>query len=180
MHGRGINWFDTAATYGDGQSNGPRCRFQLRARDLPFTLDEVRVMPEENFEISKKRKEIVRGSLRVSAVIAYSLATSQSITRERGDQPTSIPHAMCLARRCAGRIHRPPARWTHRPLRPDGLGDIQLARNHWRGPWASVQLALISSIHFRSCSSVQRTDIGVIASGFSPVGVGRQAPSATP
>jgi aryl-alcohol dehydrogenase-like predicted oxidoreductase len=89
----GINWFDTAATYGDGQSE--RCLGQTldelgaanqvhvatKARLMPTDLDDIHGAIWRSFEDSLKRLRVPRITL---------LQLHNSITLQRGDEPTSI------------------------------------------------------------------------------------------
>ncbi len=96
----GVNWFDTAATYGDGQSerNLGRALAELRAAGHVHVATKVRIMHErlvdaadavrESFVASLKRLRLERVTL---------LQIHNAITARAGSQPTSITPAHVLA-----------------------------------------------------------------------------------
>ncbi len=98
----GINWFDTAATYGAGSSEealgtalahlGSPAGVHLatKVRFLPEDLDHIAEKVEQSFAESLAR-------LRVSRVTLVQL--HNSITQRRGDEPTSITPEDVLGRR---------------------------------------------------------------------------------
>jgi aryl-alcohol dehydrogenase-like predicted oxidoreductase len=89
----GINWFDTAATYGDGRSEsslgaalldldaGDRAQVATKARILPEQIHDIRGAILASFEASLERLRLPRVTL---------LQLHNSVTAERGDEPTSI------------------------------------------------------------------------------------------
>jgi len=89
----GINWFDTAAGYGDGQSEDSlgealgilgipsEVHLATKVRYLPEHLNDIRGRTRGSFASSLER-------LRVKQVTLLQL--HNSITAERGDEPTSI------------------------------------------------------------------------------------------
>lgn len=88
----GINWFDTAATYGDGQSEASlgQALSALSAADVHIAtkvrlpterLGDIRDYVRESFAASLRRLQRPRVTL---------LQLHNSITARRGDQPTSI------------------------------------------------------------------------------------------
>jgi aryl-alcohol dehydrogenase-like predicted oxidoreductase len=92
----GINWFDTAATYGAGQSERSLGSVfeELGAGGQVHLATKVRLLPEELVDIRGAVRRSIEGSLqrlRVSRVTLLQL--HNSITPARGDEPTSItPH----------------------------------------------------------------------------------------
>jgi aryl-alcohol dehydrogenase-like predicted oxidoreductase len=89
----GINWFDTAATYGEGrseQSLGDTLN-HLSATDAVHIATKVRFMPQDLTYLKRKVRNSFSDSmsrLRVSRVTLLQL--HNSITLARGDEPTSI------------------------------------------------------------------------------------------
>lgn len=89
----GINWFDTAATYGNGQSEQSlgRALEDLGGNNQVHVATKVRLMPNDledihgavwrSFEDSLKRLRLPRVTL---------LQLHNSITVNRGDEPTSV------------------------------------------------------------------------------------------
>src|SRR5688500_5521139 len=93
---RGVNWFDTAATYGAGQSeqNLGRVLNELTAAGRVHVATKVRLMPEELGDIRGTIRRSIEGSLqRLRLPRVTLLQLHNSITQERGGEPTSItPH----------------------------------------------------------------------------------------
>jgi aryl-alcohol dehydrogenase-like predicted oxidoreductase len=90
---RGINWFDTAASYADGRSerNLGRVVEDLRVGSDVHLATKVRLMPEDLGDIRGAVRRSVEGSLerlRVPRIVLLQL--HNSITPQRGDEPTSI------------------------------------------------------------------------------------------
>ncbi|HTI52422.1 MAG TPA: aldo/keto reductase [Planctomycetaceae bacterium] len=91
----GINWFDTAATYGDGRSElalgqafaelgGPDVHIATKVRLSPEGLGDIRDQVLSSVEASLRRLQRPRVTL---------IQLHNSITARRGDLPTSItPH----------------------------------------------------------------------------------------
>jgi aryl-alcohol dehydrogenase-like predicted oxidoreductase len=92
----GINWFDTAATYGDGRSESSlgaalsdldaagRVHVATKVRLMPEQLDDIRGAVRASFESSLERLRLPRVTL---------LQLHNSVTAARGDEPTSLaPH----------------------------------------------------------------------------------------
>jgi len=89
----GINWFDTAATYGNGNSEASLgsaleassksnlCHIATKVRLAPEQLDDIRGAIQKSFAASLQR-------LRTKHVTLVQL--HNSITMKRGDLPTSV------------------------------------------------------------------------------------------
>lgn len=95
----GINWFDTAATYGDGQSETSLGRVLRRlAPTQPLHLaTKVRLMPDELDHIPRVIRASVETSLaRLDAEQLTLLQLHNSVTKQRGDEPTSLSVADVL------------------------------------------------------------------------------------
>ena len=96
----GINWFDTAATYGEGQSeeNLGRTLAELGATGRVHVASKVRVMPHQLTEIGRTVRDSVMASLkRLRLERMALLQIHNSITEQVGEQPTSISPAHVLA-----------------------------------------------------------------------------------
>jgi L-galactose dehydrogenase/L-glyceraldehyde 3-phosphate reductase len=96
----GVNWFDTAATYGDGQSeeNLGRVLSDLGAHDQIHVATKVRLMPNQLRAIGLHVRESVLASLRRLRLERIALLQlHNSITAETGAQPTSLTPAHVLA-----------------------------------------------------------------------------------
>jgi aryl-alcohol dehydrogenase-like predicted oxidoreductase len=94
----GINWFDTAAGYGDGRSetNLGRVLAELRA-DQVHIATKVRIPPEALDSIEVYVRGSVRASLeRLRRNRATLLQLHNGITVERGKEPASITPADVL------------------------------------------------------------------------------------
>ena len=93
---RGINWFDTAATYGAGKSeqNLGRVLNELNAAQRVHVATKVRLMPDDLGDIAGAICRSVETSLQRLRLPRVTLVQlHNSITAERGDEPTSItPH----------------------------------------------------------------------------------------
>lgn len=89
----GVDWFDTAATYGNGASE-TSLGWALRELGVSKTVrigTKVRLAAESLGDISGAVRASVEGSLRRLGVNSVALLQlHNSITRRRGDQPTSI------------------------------------------------------------------------------------------
>lgn len=97
---RGINWLDTAATYGGGESeaNLGAVLGELGARDRVMLATKVRIMPEEVGEMRAAVERSVAGSLaRLGVERVALLQIHNSITTQAGDMPTSLSPAQVLA-----------------------------------------------------------------------------------
>lgn len=96
---RGINWFDTAATYGNGKSeeNLGRVLNDLNAAARVHIATKVRLMPDDLGDIKGAIRRSVETSLqRLRLPRVTLLQLHNSITRQRGDEPTSITPADVL------------------------------------------------------------------------------------
>lgn len=96
----GVNWFDTAATYGDGQSehNLGRTLTELHAERRVHVATKVRVMPERLAEPAAAVRDSFAASLaRLGLQRVTLLQVHNSITARAGSQPTSITPAHMLA-----------------------------------------------------------------------------------
>lgn len=93
---RGVNWFDTAATYGGGRSESQlgRTLAELRVADRVHVATKVRLMPDDLADIPRAVRRSFYGSLQRLGLSRVSLLQlHNSITPRRGDEPTSItPH----------------------------------------------------------------------------------------
>ena len=90
---RGINWFDTAATYRNGLSehNLGRVLNELAAASKVHVATKVRLTTEDLSDIRSAVKRSVAASLsRLKLSQVTLLQLHNSITPQRGDEPTSI------------------------------------------------------------------------------------------
>ena len=90
---QGINWFDTAATYGAGQSewNLGRVLDDLQAGPRVHVATKVRLAADDLADIRGAVRRSVEGSLcRLRMPRVTLLQLHNSITQRRGDEPTSI------------------------------------------------------------------------------------------
>lgn len=95
----GINWFDTAAAYGAGQSerNLGRVLEELSAADRVHVATKVRLAPDELDDIRGAVRRSFEGSLdRLRLPRVTLLQLHNSITANRGDEPTSVTPADVL------------------------------------------------------------------------------------
>jgi len=97
---RGVNWIDTAATYGGGKSEESLGRFfaaepALKARVHVAT--KVRLFGDNLADIRGAVRRSVEGSFRRLGLERVDLLQlHNSITREQGDEPTSVTPADVL------------------------------------------------------------------------------------
>jgi len=90
---RGVNWFDTAATYGNGTSeqNLGRVLDELAAASKVHVATKVRLTADDLGDIRGAVKRSVEASLsRLKLSQVTLLQLHNSITLRRGDDPTSI------------------------------------------------------------------------------------------
>jgi aryl-alcohol dehydrogenase-like predicted oxidoreductase len=98
----GINWFDTAAGYGSGQSevNLGRVLAELGAAERVHVATKVRVPPEAFGDVAGYVRRSVEESLsRLRLPRVALLQLHNGITRERGDEPASLSVADILGPR---------------------------------------------------------------------------------
>jgi aryl-alcohol dehydrogenase-like predicted oxidoreductase len=96
----GVNWFDTAASYGDGQSeeNLGRALSDLGAHSQVHVATKVRLMPNQLRAIGLHVRESVLTSLRRLRLERIALLQlHNSITTEAEAQPTSLTPAHVMA-----------------------------------------------------------------------------------
>jgi aryl-alcohol dehydrogenase-like predicted oxidoreductase len=143
----GINWFDTAATYGNGQSEtnlGAVLR-ELGAGNTVHVATKIRLMAQHFSDIKESVKASVITSLKRLGLSRITLIQlHNSITSNRGDQPTSITPRDVLGQggvleafedlRAEGLV-------AHVGL--TGLGEHSALLEVIRaGPWAAMQVCL--------------------------------------
>jgi aryl-alcohol dehydrogenase-like predicted oxidoreductase len=95
----GVNWFDTAATYGDGRSeeNLGKCLADLGLQSSVHVATKVRVMPDERADMAAAARRSLLASLkRLRLPRVTLLQIHNSITARAGAQPTSITPADVL------------------------------------------------------------------------------------
>ncbi|MGI8603817.1 MAG: aldo/keto reductase [Verrucomicrobiales bacterium] len=143
----GLNWFDTAATYGDGRSEsslGAALRAVGADRSV-YVATKARVNTGEPASLKDQVKASVRGSLRrLGRDRITLLQLHNSITRNRGDQPTSITPNDVLG---SGGILKAFAELQAEGLIEHfgltGLGDADALREViGAGRWAAIQLCV--------------------------------------
>ncbi len=95
---RGINWFDTAATYGNGQSEANLGRvLQELGNPSVHVATKVRLIGDDLADIGGAVQRSVAASLvRLRLPQVTLLQLHNSITPRRGDEPTSITVADVL------------------------------------------------------------------------------------
>lgn len=89
----GVNWFDTAATYGDGRSEASlgRVLAELQCGDRVHVATKVRIAPDEVHDMHGAILRSFEGSLqRLRRSSVTLLQLHNSITPRRGDLPTSL------------------------------------------------------------------------------------------
>lgn len=97
----GINWFDTAATYGGGtsESNLGRALEELGVARKVHVATKVRLMPDQLDNLrGNVQKSIVESLKRLRVEQISLLQIHNSITAKRGDEPTSLTPADLLGR----------------------------------------------------------------------------------
>ncbi len=95
----GVNWFDTAATYGDGrsESNLGEALHRLAPEATPHVATKARLMPEDLSDIGGSIRRSVEGSLvRLRREQVTLLQLHNSITPGQGDMYTSVTPADVL------------------------------------------------------------------------------------
>ena len=140
----GINWFDTAATYGEGRSEETlgRCLEEVGAVDRVHVATKVRLSDEAFSDIRGFVLRSVEGSLRrLRRDSVTLLQLHNSITTRRGDQPTSVTPADVLdATGVLSALEELRAAGVVRHLGLTGLGDVPSMREVIHsGRFATVQ-----------------------------------------
>jgi aryl-alcohol dehydrogenase-like predicted oxidoreductase len=95
----GINWFDTAATYGDGRSEAAlgAALHALEVADRVHVATKVRLDLDRPDDIAAQVRASVAGSLqRLGLERVTLLQLHNSVTARRGDLPTSVTPADVL------------------------------------------------------------------------------------
>lgn len=141
----GINWFDTAATYGAGQSEISlgRALADLQAPDSIHVGTKVRLSETDLGDIKEAVKRSVAGSLkRLGRERVTLLQLHNSVTRNRGDAQTSITPSDVMGK--GGVLV------AFEELRSEGVVDCfgltglgqteSLIEVVTQGPWASIQM----------------------------------------
>ncbi|MDZ4288563.1 MAG: aldo/keto reductase [Prosthecobacter sp.] len=142
---RGINWFDTAATYGAGQSELSlgEVLAELQAPESIHVATKVRLGADDLNDIKAAVKRSFAGSLkRLRRERVTLLQLHNAVTNERGDAPTSITVADVLG---AGGVLE-----AFEELRAEGLvahlGLTGLGQRGAlcevlrQGPWSTIQV----------------------------------------
>jgi aryl-alcohol dehydrogenase-like predicted oxidoreductase len=150
----GIEWFDTAAGYGDGASEAAlgRAVRELGAASRVHVATKVRLLPEQLEDVRTHVRRSVEQSLgRLGLDRVALLQLHNSVTPRRGDEPTSIMPADVLGRGGvldAFRELRDEGRAAHIGL--TGLGDPVALREVIRsGAFETVQ----APYHFLNASA---------------------------
>ncbi len=97
---RGINWIDTAATYGQGRSEESlgRALAELRIGDRVHVATKVRIDLNAPRPVIEQIHESVDSSLRRLRLERLTLLQlHNSITHAAGDEPTSLPPELVLS-----------------------------------------------------------------------------------
>lgn len=97
----GLNWIDTAATYGQGQSETSigRALNALNAAGRVHIATKVRLLPEDLQDIKAAVRKSIEGSLtRLGVSRVALLQLHNAITDRRGDEATSITPQDVLGR----------------------------------------------------------------------------------
>ena len=98
---RGINWFDTAATYGSGESerNLGRVLAERCVGSEIHVASKVRLTSDDHRDIRGAVRRSLEASLnRLGLPRLTLLQLHNSITRERNDEPTSVTPADVLSK----------------------------------------------------------------------------------
>jgi aryl-alcohol dehydrogenase-like predicted oxidoreductase len=140
----GVNWFDTAPGYGNGQSEtnlGAALR-ELGAADKVHVATKVRLRAEQLSDLKESVKISVTASLKRLGLPRVTLIQlHNSVTQNRGDQPTSITPRDVLDRNGVLQAFeelRSEGLVAHFGL--TGLGDDGALREvTGSGPWAAIQ-----------------------------------------
>jgi aryl-alcohol dehydrogenase-like predicted oxidoreductase len=95
----GVNWFDTAATYGDGRSeeNLGRALAELGLQSRVHVATKIRIRPDEHDRVAAACRSSLQASLRRLRLPRVTLLQiHNSITARAGAEPTSITPAHVL------------------------------------------------------------------------------------
>jgi len=95
----GVNWFDTAATYGQGESeqNLAVALAEIGASNEVHIATKVRIMPNQLDDIpTAVRRSVANSRKRLQINQIALLQVHNSVTAERGDEPTSLTPADIL------------------------------------------------------------------------------------
>ncbi len=141
----GINWFDTAATYGDGQSelNLAAALRELGAVDKVHIATKVRLTEHQLDNVAEAVRSSVAASLKRLGLARVTLIQlHNSITPNRGDQPTSITPRDALGRRgVLDAFQKLKADGAVEHFGLTGLGaEVSLREVIAAGSWATIQL----------------------------------------
>lgn len=142
---QGINWFDTAATYGDGSSerNLGRALRRVPPGHRIHVATKVRLQSSQLKDIPKAVRQSVNRSLqRLDMEHITMVQLHNSITASRGDLPTSITPQDVLGPRGVAATFEA-LRDEHRVqlLGLTGLGDTTSLTSVVRdGPWDGIQV----------------------------------------
>jgi aryl-alcohol dehydrogenase-like predicted oxidoreductase len=173
----GINWFDTAAGYGDGRSetNLGRVLAELRA-DQVNVATKVRIPPEALDNIEDYVRGSVRASLeRLRRNRVTLLQLHNGITVERGSEPASITPADVLGP-VAGAFRRLQDEGLVQHLGLTGTGEPEAMRELIRaGPFATLQVPfniLNPSAGSSTSSADGESDYGNIIEDCAAEGLG--------
>jgi L-galactose dehydrogenase/L-glyceraldehyde 3-phosphate reductase len=176
----GVNWFDTAPTYGDGRSEaalGATLR-ALGAAGRVHVATKVRLAPERPDDIGGQVRESFTGSLRRLGLGRVTLLQlHNAVTTWRGDLPTSVTPDDVLgpggvleafeALRRAGRVEH---------LGLTGMGDMAALRAVLdSGAFATVQVPynlLIPRLRLTGSAGLTEMDDGKLMRTCAERGVG--------
>lgn len=141
----GINWFDTAASYGAGRSETSlgAALADLRAGDAVHIATKVRLAPEQLDGIKSAVKASARESLlRLKRERITLLQLHNAITHRRGDAPTSLTPADVLGPGgVLEALEELRAEGVTAHLGLTGLGDLASLREVLgAGRWAAMQV----------------------------------------
>jgi aryl-alcohol dehydrogenase-like predicted oxidoreductase len=96
----GVNWFDTAATYGEGRSeeNLGRALAELGLAEKVHVATKIRIMPEQLDDVRGVARRSLLASLERLRLDRVTLVqVHNSVTTQAGAEPTSITPAQVLA-----------------------------------------------------------------------------------
>lgn len=141
----GINWFDTAPTYGDGLSeiNLGRALRELGAANRVHVATKIRFTEQQPGDVGTTVESSVVASLKRLGVPQVTLIQlHNSITRQRGDQPASItPHAVLRAGGVLDAFKKLKSEGLAHLFGLTGLGDDASLREAIAGgEWSTIQI----------------------------------------